>query len=197
MISLEHRAAALRKKIEAFAPLPDLEWKYLVGQLTARTLAAGEFFVREGESGTQVGFIESGLVKDCYLSEDGKEYVKEFEGEGCFVGPYSALLTDRVARFSTVALEPTSLLVMPLNTMEDLYARHACWDRFGRRLAEYLFLERERRERELLIEDASERLASFLECYGALAERIPQKEIAAYLGITPVSLSRLRAQRRN
>ena len=196
MISLEYKAEALRAKMELFASLPEHEWKYLVSLLSEKNLAENEFFVREGDPVRSVGFVAKGILKDYYLTEDGREFVKEFESEGCFVGPYSGLLTDGKSHFNTVALEATELLVIPLTSMKSLFERHASWEVFGRRLAEFLFLERERRERDLLIKDATERFEAFLLRYGHIANRIPQKEVAAYLGITPVSLSRLRGKAR-
>jgi CRP-like cAMP-binding protein len=62
------------------------------------------------------------------------------------------------------------------------------------KIAESLFIKKERREATLLLDDAKTRYLNFLEEYPGLETRLKQYHIASYLGITPVSLSRVRAQ---
>ena len=91
-----------------------------------------------------------------------------------------------------LALMDSELLVIRFRDFEALFDRHACWERVGRKIAEGMFISKERRERELLMLSAEERYRLFLGRYKHLEKRIPQYQIAAYLGITPVALSRIR-----
>ncbi|UPT74855.1 MAG: hypothetical protein M0D55_03830 [Elusimicrobiota bacterium] len=72
-----------------------------------------------------------------------------------------------------------------------LYKDHACWQELGRVVAEDHYRQRERREQELLMNSATERLESFHKERPDLFDRLPKKIIASYLGITPVALSRI------
>jgi CRP-like cAMP-binding protein len=70
--------------------------------------------------------------------------------------------------------------------------RNPCWNTIARKYVETLFIEKEKRERRLLSEDAATRYLSFQKDYPGLEDKIPQYQIASYLGITPVALSRIR-----
>lgn len=73
-----------------------------------------------------------------------------------------------------------------------LFEQHPIFDRLGRKLAEWLLIRKELRARSLLQQQAKERYLDFEEQYPDLVKRVPQYHIASYLGITEVSLSRLK-----
>ena len=83
------------------------------------------------------------------------------------------------------------MLAVPFKEIQKLYQRHPCWNELGRKIAENFFIVKEQREYEFLLLDAKARYLNFIHDYADLTERIPQYHIAAYLGITPVSLSRV------
>jgi CRP-like cAMP-binding protein len=124
----------------------------------------------------------------------GKRVVRGFGGPGSVVGAYASLLTREPSHLRVEALEPTRLFVWPWSETESLYARHVCWQIVGRRIAEANLLEREQRAHQLLTASATERYRRFCETHRELMPRLRDYDIASYLGITPVSLSRLRAR---
>ncbi len=89
------------------------------------------------------------------------------------------------------ALEDTTLLVIDHATYTELLARHVGWQVTARKLAELLFIIKEKREAELLLLSAPERYARFRRDFPGLEQRVNQYHIASYLGITPESLSRI------
>ena len=66
------------------------------------------------------------------------------------------------------------------------------WERLGRLLTEQLYIKKEQREAEFLLDDAPTRYRNFQKQYPGLEDRLPQYHVASYLGITPVALSRIR-----
>jgi CRP-like cAMP-binding protein len=94
--------------------------------------------------------------------------------------------------FSVQSLADSELITFRYKDFQALYDRHVCWERLGRIIAEQLFINKETRERELLLLSAEARYRMFLERYGHLSGQIPQYHVASYLGITPVALSRIR-----
>jgi len=90
------------------------------------------------------------------------------------------------------ALEPTTYLVAPLEQFTALYTVDPLFERIGRKLAELLLIRKELRMRSMLEQTATERYLDFIQKNPSLAERIPQYQLAAYLGISEVSLSRLK-----
>jgi hypothetical protein len=95
------------------------------------------------------------------------------------------------------ALEPTRLVCFDFQKLAQLFHRHPCWQEFGRVMAERYLITRERREYEFMALSATERWNLFRSEHGKLLGRVQAYHIAAYLGITPVALSRLQKQARS
>jgi CRP-like cAMP-binding protein len=132
-----------------------------------------------------------------YQTTDGKEFNKSFVAENQFTAAYSAFLTDMPTRFSIQALEECHLLICDLHMVVNMFDRHDCWERLGRILAEQLFIKKEAREAEFLLDDAETRYRNFQKQYPGLEGRVAQYHVASYLGITPVALSRIRKKPKN
>jgi CRP-like cAMP-binding protein len=183
---------ALKTVIEKLVSPPADEWSVFEAQFTARSIDSGHFFVRAGDKPDSLCFVNAGLLRFYYQTESGKEFNKSFSAENEFAGNYSAYLTATGSRFSIQALEDSHLLVAGFAEITSLYARHPCWERFGRLMAEQLYIKKEQREAEFLLDDAETRYRNFLARHPGLEQRLTQYQIASYLGITPVALSRLR-----
>jgi len=106
---------------------------------------------------------------------------------------YVSCITGKPSQLSIEALTDCQLLVFTYETLQSLYRQSQHWERFGRLLAEYLSIGLEERMVGLLMLSPEERYHQLLESNKQkILERIPQHYIANYLGITPVSLSRIR-----
>jgi CRP-like cAMP-binding protein len=158
------------------------------------TLERGDFFVRAGDVPKTIGFVLSGILRLYYVARDGNEYTKSFCAENSFIAAYSALLLQQPSRLFIQALEDTKLLIADYSAYRVLSENHACWQALNCKIAEILFIKKEKRESALLLDDAKTRYLSFQEEYPGWETRIRQHHIASYLGITPVTLSRIRAQ---
>lgn len=188
-------AAHVRPLLEKLGPLPPQEFAFLEKRLAFRRLKRGELLTRAGEVAEQVGFVVKGLFRKLHVTPRGKAVVRGFGGPGAIVGAYVSLLTGTPSYLSVEALCDSELFTLPWSELDALYARHTCFQTIGRRLAEVTLLEREARAHDLLTLTASERYARFLETHQALLPELRDYDIASYLGITPVSLSRLRARK--
>jgi len=176
------------------ADLPAAEWTFLRGHLRLLALPRGGQFSKFGAVPDRFGVVTQGVLCKRHLAPDGPSFVRGFAAEGELVGAYVSLLTGKPSDLSVEALEDSEVLVVPFALMDTLYARHASWERIGRKLAENFLVERERRAAELLTSDATERYLHFLETHKHLLGRVREADIASYLGVTPVSLSRIKAQ---
>jgi CRP-like cAMP-binding protein len=178
--------------------IPDLSFEDLAplaGSYRRETFRAKETVFSEGESYRKITFILSGLVKKYYLTNDGKEFIKEFAWEGQVTTPYASILRKIPATYTMEALEDLELLVIEYGVIESLFKKSVRWLEIGKALADFHFLNREDRELELLKYSADERYAIFKRRFPELIGRLKKKDIASYLGITPVSLSRLESDR--
>jgi CRP-like cAMP-binding protein len=178
--------------VEAAVSIPEAEWEYLVPHLLERTFEKGDYLVRAGDVANNFYYIVQGLVRFFYSTEDGKEFNKHFAMENGFAGSFQSLVLHEPCGFFIQALERTDTIVLPNKLLCELYERHSCWERLGRRNAENLALVKEAREKELLLDSLEIRYRRFLKEFPGLADRVPQYHIASYLGVTDVALSRIR-----
>ena len=123
--------------------------------------------------------------------------MKRFFPEQSFAASISALLTESVSDFSIKALEPATVLEYDFRKFKSLARDHPEIAAFYIRYMErHWIVEKEPLEISFRIDDARGKYARFLETYPGLETRIRQHEVAAFLGITPTQLSRIRADRR-
>ena len=155
-------------------------------------LRKGQHVFSQGGSDTSVYFVTSGLLKAYYLTHDGKELVKSFIQEDGFIGSLIACSSEDPCTFSLQCLEDSDLLRVEFADMQQAAVSNS--DFTGSAVAALLSLaiKKERREYEFLCLSASERYELFKQRKPELINRLTQNDIARYIGITPVALSRIK-----
>lgn len=149
-------------------------------------------FATEGKKAGEVGFVLEGNMRH-YYTRDGEERTTYFYFEQHFVSSYISCITGHPSQLTIEALTDCRLLVFPYKVLKDLFVQSAAWETFGRLIAEYIAVGLEERMVGLLMLSPEERYEQLLDSNKQkILERIPQHYIANYLGITPVSLSRIR-----
>ena len=101
-------------------------------------------------------------------------------------------LTEQPARFNVVTMEETELMLIEKKDLENLYIKIPKFERFFRLLLQNAFIALQERVLSNLSESAEERYLKFRKKYALIDNRVPQNQVASYLGITPESLSRIR-----
>lgn len=140
--------------------------------------------------------VRQGLVKLVYRSEEGGEWIKSFVSEGQFFASLSALAPGGTTGFAAEAIEDTQLERLDYG---EISRRADCSLPWQRALSQALLVygaQKEARERELLTLAPAERYRALLYQSPGIVSRVRQRDLARYLGVTPVSLSRLRARER-
>lgn len=158
------------------------------------TITRGERFLDAGKIPGRLAYVCTGLFRYLYTDSNGSEYTKGFFPKGDFVVSYSAMVSQTPSWFSIEALEDSVIDVFDYTNWQQLFHGHTCWASLLIAMLQKGYMKKEKRERELLMLDASERYQSFLKDYPGLEARVRQHMIASYLGITPVALSRIRSQ---
>jgi len=192
MLSIPPHAEPLIKRLTELTPMPAVELARLLPLMTPRTLEKGDFFVRAGDVSQAIGYMVSGLLRYYYVAEDGRELVRYFCEGRSFVSSFSSIITKRPSLYAIQAIEPTELLVIRAADWFALSKVHVVWGIVTQTIQSYALILAERRESALVTLDAKERYLQFLEDYPTLEGRVRQYDIASYLGITPVALSRIR-----
>jgi CRP-like cAMP-binding protein len=185
----------LKQAICRFMPMGEEDWLLLVPHLEVRTLKKHDYLAKEGRKSSTIGFLLEGSMRHFYTRE-GEERTTYFYFENHFVSSYISCITGKPSLLSIEALTDCRLLVFSYAVLKKLYDESHAWERFGRLIAEYLAMGLEERMVGLLVLSPEERYEALLKSdKRKIIERIPQHFIANYLGITPVSLSRIRGRK--
>jgi CRP-like cAMP-binding protein len=192
---LSDKDVTLARAFRFLAPVPDAAIARLAAVTVRRSFARGEWLLRGGERAQSCFLIVRGLVRELYVDADGVEHTRTFMPEGTVTGSLLDLLSGEPSITFIQAIEPTLTLAFPYADFDALCMQFMELTIAARRAAEALYVKKARREHEMLALGADERYARFLSEHPALAERVKQRHLASYLGVTPEHLSRLRAAR--
>ena len=166
----------------------------LVRQLfVLETLPKGGYFLRPGEVGRKVGFVLQGIFHN-FQSHDGQELTYYFGREQEFIGDYESFLPAQPARHGIQALEEARVLSITHDNLQRFYCEVRQGERFGRLMAEALFVDVLRQLTSFYEDTPEQRYARFVRIYSDLQQRVPQYYIASYVGVKPQSLSRIRGR---
>ena len=183
--------------IDAIKSLTNIPIKYieeLEHLCKSKQIKKGEYFIRAGEVPEKFGFNLNGLFRYFYIDNNGNEFTKGFCPENNFVISYSAMIQNRESYFYIEALEDSSIMVINYNDWQKILNNNIDLNLLKTAILEKVYIIKENREKELLLDSAEIRYKIFLKEYPNLEKRVKQYHIASYLGITPESLSRIRAK---
>jgi CRP-like cAMP-binding protein len=191
-MSLAEAVESVAAYLGRFADLPVVDIERFVAKGRTRVLQPGETFCYLGQEKHEVGFIQAGIVRYFVILPDGNESTKDFSFKGSFTLSFGSAALQLPAEVAIEAVVQTKLLVWPYKALLDLYDSSLEWQLVGRRVAELLYVRKERRELSFLLLDAEARYREMRAQFGAEADAIPQYFLASYLGVRPQSLSRLK-----
>lgn len=153
----------------------------------------GQPLLAAGERWQHLFLLERGALRLYYLDRHGAEWNKNFVFEGQPLWPVTHALRERPVDFFIAALEPARLHALPLDALDRLLADAPDWQALRLQALQQLLDEKLWREHLFLQCDAAARYQALRNARPAWCERIPLRHQASWLGITDVSLSRLRA----
>ena len=157
----------------------------------SKTIAKGDYLIREGEIERNLYWVESGAVRVFYLTEF-EEHVIRLGYKDSFINSLSSFIKQTHSEFFVEAIRKTSVKVISKEQLHTLV--HANNDNLKQYLAlmEILVTQQIDREIDLLITSPAERLKRVLARSPDLFQEIPLKYIASYLRMKPETLSRIR-----
>lgn len=158
-------------------------------------VAKGEPVLKAGDVADRLFFIAVGLLRYYYIdAETGDERTGQFFDAGAVVTDAASFLTGAPATQTVEAVEASVVFTLSKDAIMRAYDEDHAIERFGRKLVEGGFLGSQRRAANLLNMSPDERYRHFIENRSEIARRVPQYLLASFLGITPESLSRIRAR---
>lgn len=152
----------------------------------------GEHLFRQGDQNSSLYNVRSGMLKAYYLSADGKENIKSFIFPGDNIASLTACHAGQACTFSLVCMKHCELSAVEFSS---LYKASRADPDISAAIVDVLLsfgMKKETREYELLCLSAEERYRRLLKSAPGIADLVTQNEIARYLGITPVGLSRIK-----
>ena len=158
----------------------------------SRTIRRKDFLFKAGEIGRYIAFVNSGCLRSYTIDKKGAEHVVQFAIEEWWIADLYSFLTNEPATYYIDALEDSKVLLLDRPSQEELCSQFPQYERFFRLLLERNYIANHRRIAATLSLSAEERYLFFLQTYPQFLERLPQHQIASFLGIAPESLSRIR-----
>jgi CRP-like cAMP-binding protein len=181
----------LRLAIDRISPLSEAAWAATLVLISSRNVAAGDHLLHAGARASRFFFVRSGLLREYYVDAAGRESTRQFSTEGEFSGSLADLLSADVAAVSIEALADSAILEADWTKLNALTEQHPSLMKLLRHITERLYVRKTRREFEMLTLSAAERYRRFVQQYPGLDSQLHRHQVASYLGITPVHLSRI------
>lgn len=184
---------ALRRHIEEIVSLTEEEFTFVLRHFTPRKLKKHQFLIQEGNPAQQDYFVISGLLKSYHTDEQGKQHILQFAMENWWASDPQAYHNETPATLNIDCIEDAELLGITLHNREKLCIELRKMETFFRKKTTAGYIAMQRRVLTLISTNAMERYQLLLQQYPQLLQRVPKTLIAAYLGITRETLSRLQA----
>jgi CRP-like cAMP-binding protein len=186
----------LREHLERVVALTDEEFALVLAQFTSRQVRKHAFLIREGERVRELYFVVQGLLKLVHTDAAGKAHIVSLAMEDWWEGDFAAYLAQAPATLSLQCLEDTAVWCLPLAGYEYLCQQLPQMARFFLVKFARGGIAAQQRIVSLLALPARERYERLLRQYPTLPQRVSKTLLAAYLGVSRETLSRLADQER-
>ncbi len=156
------------------------------------SFSADRHIFMQGDENGSLYYIKEGLLKAYYIPGDGKELIKSFLFSGDIIGSMTAIYDKDVCSFNLLSLRESSVLSLPFEILHQKASSDLELSGEVINLLINFSMKKERREFELLCLSAEQRYILLQQRHPEIFEYVTQNDIARYLGITPVALSRIK-----
>ncbi|WP_298925272.1 Crp/Fnr family transcriptional regulator [uncultured Allomuricauda sp.] len=168
------------------------EIELFTSYLTEKRLGKGQVLLEQGAFCDGISFVNNGILRAYFLSEEGKETTIMFAIKDWWVTDMFAFTKKKKSMLSIEALEPSMVFLLSKVNFERLLLEIPKFERFFRILMQNAYIREQQRGLENLSLTAKKKYDIFMEKYPSIASQLNQKQIASYLGITPEFLSMVR-----
>lgn len=181
----------LRQYVSDYVALTDEDFAVLASKIVVRTFDRHQQLIQPGEVERYMNFIVKGLVR-LYFYKGRTEVVTVLARERELISASASFLSGEPSNYFVETLEPTTLLSVTREDLEEVYRLSPRIERLGRLMITQFVLVKEEWEHEYMRLDTRERFVRFVEKDKELIQRVPQKYLASYLNMKPETFSRLK-----
>lgn len=185
---------ALIRNLNKYVTLNDEEVQIVLELFTPRKYRKHQYILQEGDLVRYENYIIKGLTRTYEVDEKGQEHIVQFGIEDWWIGDLYGYLTQTPTKVNIDCLEDTEVMQITAPNHEVLYQRVPKLERHFRIMIQNAYIASTRRISSTLAKTAAERYEEFIQRYPHIEQRVPNHQIASYLGITPQSLSRIRSK---
>lgn len=147
-----------------------------------------------GEVATCTYFVNSGILRSFNINDNIIEHILHFACEGWWIGDMYSYISEKPGNLFIEVLEDAEVVIITKENQQQLYQEIPKLERFFRILAENSLVAHQERLMDNLSLTAEERFEKFCSKYPTLIQKVPQKHIASYIGVTPEFFSKMKAR---
>ncbi|MBI3883204.1 MAG: Crp/Fnr family transcriptional regulator [Sphingobacteriales bacterium] len=174
--------------------LNENELQFFVSLLENKKVKAKKDLLSEGEICKHSIFVTKGCLRGFTIDNEGFEHVLNFAPPGWWMADMYSLLSQKPGTLNIEALEDSEVILLSKENQERLYIEVPKFERFFRILIERSLVSYQQRVTDNMSLTAVGRYEKFIRTYPTLINTLPQKQIAAYIGVTPEFFSKMRTQ---
>lgn len=182
----------LREHVSTIIPLTDEEFPLCTSLMIPRRLRKGAYLLQEGDVSKYLCFVTRGCLRSYTIDKKGEEHIVQFALEGWWITDLYSFLTGKPGSYFIDALEESDLLMIDAASYENLCTTVPKFERYFRKLLQNNYIAIHRRVLNSISKSAQEQYSQLIQDYPAIAQRVAQRHLASYLGVTPEGLSRIR-----
>lgn len=178
---------------ESYLPMETKEKQLFEGRVVQRFIKRRQAILQEGFTCKHYSFVMEGCFRMYGVDRKGSEHNIQFASENDWIADIGSFHADKPSKLFIEAIESSVILQIEQQDLYFLYKEIPKLDRIFKVIIENKFVELQNRVLQNISSTAQERYVTFLEQYPQLALRLPNTQIASYLGITPEFLSKIRS----
>ena len=164
----------------------------LLKAASSKSFKKKELLIKENSSKNEIYYIRSGLVRCYYVNDKGEDITFQLIPEHLIVVNFDVVLYDQPSRFYFEAFEPTQTFSMNYDTLQSIFESNMKFESNRKYVFQKIIRQMLKRLESFVLYSPEERYQLYIKDYPNIVKRVPDKYIANVLGITPVSLSRIR-----
>jgi CRP-like cAMP-binding protein len=157
-----------------------------------KSVVASEIYIPQDKIFKKIFFIKKGILRCYYVTESGEEKTIFFRWEGHMAAIPECIFDDQPARQTWQALEDCELLEIDFDVVEKMSENNFQLVKTRMGFAQKMLLEALQRVESFVLDKPEERYQKLIAQKPEIIQRVADKHIASFIGVTPVSLSRLR-----
>ena len=186
--------AQILENINKIVTLSPQEELLFLSKIEIKTYKAKTVLVNAGEISQYSFFVNSGLLRSFNINDNIVEHVLSFACEGWWIGDMYSLISQKPGNLFIEVLEDAEVVLLSRESQNELFTQIPKLERFFRILTENSLVAHQERLMDNLSLTAEERFDKFCKRYPTIIQRVPQKQIAFYIGVTPEFFSKMKSR---